>query len=244
MIKFKDYHWVLEGLAALLLLVAFTMMVIYSTDEIGKIVIQLTGVAVLFFTLMRIKPILSSRDNKDYVIVMLAEMIISFIIGILLLFSPDTVQKEDAFLSFSRLVGVVLFIRGVSHFWTTSKKYEFHDIISFIVHIFFISFGFLFLYSNSLKEKNIVITLIVISILLSIFFGYRSYKGYNNYRIQKENAMKSNNYIDKKKKNEKKEKIEDPKSIEEKINPKIIEDPKSDEKIDEPDDNRPSIDIN
>lgn len=232
MIKFKDYNWVLEGLAAILLLVAFILMIFNSTQEVGKIIIQLTGVSILFFTLMRIKPILSYRDNKDYLLVMFAEMLIALLIGLLLLFSPQTVQKDGAILSFSRLVGIILFVRGVSHFWTTSKKYELHDIISFVVHIFFISFGFLFLYSNNLDEKNIVITLIIISLLLSIFFGYRSYRGYNNYRIQKENAMKINEYMDKKKE---KDVIEDPKSIEEEINPKVIE---------EPEDNRPNIDVN
>ena len=233
MIKFKDYHWVLDGLAALLLIVAFIMMIINSTEEIGKIIIQLTGVAVLFFTLMRIKPIISSRNNKDYVIVMFGEMLITLIVGAILLFSPNTV-RESSIISFSRLIGIVLFMRGVAHFWTTSKRYELHDIISFIVHIMFISFGFLFLYSNNLKEQRIVITLIILSLLLSLFFGYRSYRGYNNYRTQKGNLLKMGDYLEKKEKEEKV--IEDPKSIDEEINPKIIDEPN--------DENRPSIDIN
>lgn len=233
MIKFKDYHWVLDGLAALLLIVAFIMMIINSTEEIGKIIIQLTGVAVLFFTLMRIKPIISSRNNKDYVIVMFGEMLITLIVGAILLFSPNTV-RESSIISFSRLIGIVLFMRGVAHFWTTSKRYELHDIISFIVHIMFISFGFLFLYSNNLKEQRIVITLIILSLLLSLFFGYRSYRGYNNYRTQKGNLLKMGDYLEKKEKEEKV--IEDPKSIDEQINPKIIDEPN--------DENRPSIDIN
>ena len=233
MIKFKDYHWVLDGLAALLLIVAFIMMIINSTEEIGKIIIQLTGVAVLFFTLMRIKPIISSRNNKDYVIVMFGEMLITLIVGAILLFSPNTV-RESSIISFSRLIGIVLFMRGVAHFWTTSKRYELHDIISFIVHIMFISFGFLFLYSNNLKEQKIVIALIILSLLLSLFFGYRSYRGYNNYRTQKGNLMKLGDYLEKKEKEEKV--IEDPKSIDEEINPKIIDEPN--------DENRPSIDVN
>jgi phosphoglycerol transferase MdoB-like AlkP superfamily enzyme len=233
MIKFKDYHWVLDGLAALLLIVAFIMMIINSTEEIGKIIIQLTGVAVLFFTLMRIKPIISSRNNKDYVIVMFGEMLITLIVGAILLFSPNTV-RESSIISFSRLIGIVLFMRGVAHFWTTSKRYELHDIISFIVHIMFISFGFLFLYSNNLKEQRIVITLIILSLLLSLFFGYRSYRGYNNYRTQKGNLLKMGDYLEKKEKEEKV--IEDPKSIDEEINPKIIDEPN--------DENRPSIDVN
>jgi hypothetical protein len=233
MIKFKDYHWVLDGLAALLLIVAFIMMIINSTEEIGKIIIQLTGVAVLFFTLMRIKPIISSRNNKDYVIVMFGEMLITLIVGAILLFSPNTV-RESSIISFSRLIGIVLFMRGVAHFWTTSKRYELHDIISFIVHIMFISFGFLFLYSNNLKEQKIVIALIILSLLLSLFFGYRSYRGYNNYRTQKGNLLKMGDYLEKKEKEEKV--IEDPKSIDEEINPKIIDEPN--------DENRPSIDVN
>lgn len=233
MIKFKDYYWVLEGLAALLLLVAFILMLVYGIEDVGKIVIQFTGVAVLFFTIMRIRPILAYRDNKDYLLVMFGEMLIALIIGLLLLLSPQTV-KESTVLSFSRLIGVILFVRGVSHFWTTSKRYELHDIFSFVVHVLFISFGFLYMYSNNLKEKNIVIALIIISILLSLFFGYRSYRGYNNYRIHKQNLMKLGNYINKKKKEKKEDVIDDPKSIDEKINPKIIEEPEKEQ---------PSIDV-
>ncbi len=229
MIKFKDYHWVLEGLAALVLLVAFVLMVFNGT-EVGSLVKVLTGFGIIFFTLMRIKPIISSRDEKDYVLVMFTEILIDIVIGIILIFFADKV-KDEGILSFSRLLGLVLFVRGVSHFWTTAKRYELHDIISFIVHVFFISFGFLFIWSDNLTTKTIVIILMIISILLSIFFTYRSYNGYNNYRIQKQNQMKMGDYLEKEKEDET-EKIDEPEPIVEK-------------KIDEPnDDNRPSVDIN
>ncbi len=230
MIKFKDYHWALEGLASLVLLVAFVLMVI-NGSEVGGLVKILTGVGIVFFTLMRIKPILSSRNEKDYVIVMLTEMIINIIVAVIFIFFTDDIKDEGIF-SFSRLLGLILFIRGVSHFWTTSKRYELHDIFSFVVNIFFVSFGFLFVYSDNLKTKNIVLILIILSILLSVFFGYRSYRGYNNYRIQKGNLLKMGDYLAK----NKEDVIEDPKKIEEEINPKIIDEPK--------DENRPPLDIN
>jgi len=231
MIKFKDYNWVLEGLAALLLLVAFILMVL-NIPEVEEIVIQLTGLGVLFFTLMRIKPILSSRNEKDYVIVMFSEIIIGIIVGILLLSVTDTIKTSD-WISFNRLIGLVLFVRGVSHFWTTAKRYELHDMISFIMHVIFISVGSVFLYlTNADLNKKVVIVLIILAILLSIYSGYRSYNGYNRYRIQKGNALKMGDYLEKK--DEKV--IEDPKSIEEKINPKIIEEPAEED--------RPSVDVN
>ncbi|QVK18960.1 hypothetical protein KHQ81_04410 [Mycoplasmatota bacterium] len=232
MIKLKDYNWVLEGLSSLVLLVAFILMIVHGTKEVGLLVIQFTGLGVLFFTLMRIKPILSSRDEKDYVLVMFVELLIAVIVGVILLFFPESAKDSKSIISFSRLIGLVLFVRGICHFWTTAKRYELHDIISFIMHIVFISFGFLYLYTNSLKQGKIVIALMILSILLSIYFGYRSYNGYNRYRIQKGNIQKMGDYLGKK--NEKV--IEDPKTIEEKINPEIIDEPI--------DDNRPSADIN
>ena len=229
MIKFKDYQWVFEGLAALVLLVTFVVMLVNSSTEVGKVIIQLTGIAILFFTVMRIKPILAARNEKDYLLVMFAEMFIALIVGVILLALPTQVTENKFILSFSRLVGLVLFLRGVAHFWTTVKRYELHDIISFVVNVFFISFGFLFLWTDNLKERSIVIVLMVLSALLSVFFGYRSYGGYSHFRINKQNIQKMGNYIDKKKKPDKT--IEDPKII--------------DKKIDEPEkEKRPSIDVN
>ncbi len=242
MIKFKDYTWVLDGLAALLLLVAFIFMIINGADQVGTLVIQFTGLGILFFTLMRVKPIISSRNEKDYVLVMFVEILLDIAVGIMLLAASTYVESSDIF-SFSRLLGLALFIRGVCHFWTTSKRYEMHDIISFIVHVVFMSFGFLFLYSNQLDQKNLAYGIIILSILLAVYFTYRSYNGYNHYRIQKGNSLKMGDYLEK----DEKKVIEDPKTIEEKINPKKIEEPKPviEEKIEEPnDDNRPSIDIN
>lgn len=240
MIKLKDYNWALEGLASLILLIAFVMMLI-NLNDVGVLIIRVTGLGVLFFTLIRIKPILASRNEKDYVIVMFSELIIDLAVGCLLLFASDTVNGHDI-IGFGRLLGLVLFVRGVSHFWTTAKRYELHDIISFVMHVIFISVGAVFLYiqDKSLNDK-VVILLLILSILLSMYFGYRTYKGYNHYRIQKTNALKMGDYLEKKEE----EVIEDPKSIEEKINPKTIDEPKKEKKIEEPnDDNRPSIDIN
>ncbi|HEY8363989.1 MAG TPA: hypothetical protein VIK84_00335 [Haloplasmataceae bacterium] len=239
MIKLRDYQWVLEALAAILFIVTFILMAIYG-DEVRLTVIKLTGVGVLFFTLMRIKPILSSRKEKDYVIVMFSEIIISFVVGIILIFFTDKLQDNNLIMRFSALVGLILFIRGVSHFWTTSKKYELHDIISFVFHVFAMSFGFLFLVTkDTLTIDKVAIFLMIISVLLTFFFGYRSWGGYRNYRIHKLNIQKMGNYLEKKQ--EKEKVIEDPVSIEEKINPKEIKDPVPNEKND---DDRPSIEIN
>ncbi|MDF2699511.1 MAG: hypothetical protein K0Q49_1067 [Haloplasmataceae bacterium] len=230
--KLKDYNWALEGLAALILFVAFILMWI-RMDEVSDIVVKLTGLGILFFTFVRIVPIIKSRNDKDYVLVMFTEMLVSLIAGVLMLFLTDNVvSASNNLYSFSRLSGIVLFLRGVSHFWTTSKRYELHDIVSFIVHVVFLSFGFLFLWNNNLQGKSIVIVVMILSIFLSGYFGYRTFKGYNTYRIQKMNALKVNDYLVKK---EDKTINVDPTHIEGKINPKKIEEPKEE---------RPKVDVN
>ncbi|NLG82231.1 MAG: hypothetical protein GX490_06915 [Bacilli bacterium] len=233
-IKFKDYFWALDGLGALLMLVAFVLMLIYK-DEVNDLVVRLTGIGVLFFTLMRIKPILANRHEKDYLLVMFSEMLIFLVVGALLLFmAPKLLEAGDKdIFTYSRLVGLLLWIRGIVHFWTTAKRYELHDVIGFIVNVLFISFGFLFLLTNKLTSEKIALFLIIISLLLVAFFSYRTYNGYNNFRIQKVNALKMQDYLEKKE--EEKEVIEDPKKIEDQINPKVIE---------EPEEKRPSLDIN
>ncbi len=235
MIKFKDYNWFLEGLAALVLLVSFVLMLIYDT-EVALISIRLTGLGILFFTIIRVKPIIASRNEKDFLLLLFVEFMIDLIVGIVMLFSPEYLTKKDnEIFNFARLIGAVLFVRGVTHFYTTAKRYELHDIFSFVFHIIAISFGFLYLWNGNLTIEKIVLALEVIAIILSIYFGYRSYRGYNNYRIQKSNLLKMEDYLHKPQ--EKPEvKIEDPLHIDEKINPKIVDEPEEDK--------RPSIDIN
>jgi|GEM_PF-970877 len=233
-IKFKDYFWAFDGLGALLMLVAFILMIIYH-NQVNDIIIRLTGIGVLFFTLIRIKPILANRNEKDYLLVMFSELLIFLVVGCLLLFmAPKLLEagEKDIF-TYSRLVGLLLWIRGIVHFWTTSKRYELHDIIGFIVNVLFISFGFVFLLTNSLTSDKITLFLIIISLLLVVFFSYRTFSGYNSFRIQKTNALKMQDYLEKKE--EDKEVIEDPKKIEDQINPKVIE---------EPEEKRPSVEVN
>jgi len=242
MLKLKDYNWVLDGLAALVLLVGFVTMFIVGNETISELVIRVVGLAILFFTAMRIKPIIAFRNEKDYLLIMFTEMLINLIVGVIMLFFATFVATSDIF-TFSRLTGIVLYIRGICHFYTTSKRYELHDIIGFIVHILFISFGFLFLFSNAIEDK-FVVAIYLLTILLSGYFGYRSFKGYRNFRVLKENQLKVNNYVDDKK--HKEEVVEDPKHIEEKRNPKIIEEPQNiqDPIIEDKDEDRPSIDVN
>lgn len=227
--KLKAYRWALEGITALVLLVGTITMIIVGTEEISKLIVQVIGLGFLFFTLIRIRPIIASRNEKDYLIIMLIEILVSFVVGIMLLFFSDWVQENTKFFTFSQLTGIVFYIRGIVHFYTTSKRYELHDIFSFIVHILLLSFGFLFLF-NTLEVEKIVYILYVLSFLLVGYFGYRTYTGYNRYRIEKTNQLKMQDYMEKKE--EKSDTIEDPVSIDEQIQPKIIE---------EPEENRPEV---
>lgn len=235
MIKFKDYNWLIEGLAALVLLISFVLMLIYDT-EVALISIRLTGLGILFFTIIRVRPLIVSRDEKDFLLLMFIEFMIDLVVGTMMLFFPEYVTKKgNEIFNFARLIGIVLFVRGITHFYTTAKRYELHDIFAFIFHIIAISFGFLYLWNGDLTIEKIVLALEVLAIILSLYFGYRSYRGYNNYRIQKTNLLKMDDYLNQKQ-DKPKNQIEDPLHIDEKINPKIIEEPSEDD--------RPSIDIN
>lgn len=226
--KLKNYSWVLEGITAIILLAAVVVMFIRQ-DELNALVIQLIGIGVLFFTVMRIKPILASRNEKDFVIIMVLEFVLSLVVGFVMLFLAQKVLTSDIY-SFSRLTGVVIYTRGIVHFYTTTKRYELNDMVSFIANILLISFGFLFLF-NTLKETYVVWIIYALSFLLIGYFSYRSFNGYSRFRLQKMNELKLQNYSEKKKQ----PKVEDPKQIEEKINPKVYN---------EPEEERPTVDVN
>jgi hypothetical protein len=220
--KLKNYSWALEGLAALILLAGFIVMFMYR-NELPDLIINLIGLGVLFFTVMRIKPILASRNEKDYVIIMVLEFLVTLFAGIMMLFFVDIVNTSKL-VSFARLTGAVFYVRGIVHFYTTAKRYELHDMVSFIVHIVFISLGFLFLVNNSDLLNSFVWVIYFLTLVLSGYFGYRSFNGYRGFRLQKENNLKIQDYLT----GEKEPVIEDPKQVEI-------------EKIDEPQEDRPTI---
>lgn len=222
--KINVYRWALEGLAALVLLVGTITMIITGVDEIQKFIVQVIGIGILFFTIIRIKPLIAARNEKDYLIIMLLEILVDLVVGSILLFGAEWVngRSGEKFFTFSQFTGIVFYIRGIVHFYTTSKRYELHDLFSFIVNILMISFGFLFLF-NTLELKTIVYILYVLSFILIGYFSYRTYNGYNRFRIEKTNRLKMQDYLEKEEKDP--ETIEDPVSIEEEIHPKIIEEP-------------------
>lgn len=229
--KLKAYNWVLEGLAALVILVGVVTMLIVGQETMGLMVIRVVGLGVLFFTLMRVKPILASRDDKDYLIIMLLELLVTLVVGAVLLFMAEKIESNEKWLTFSQLTGIVFYIRGIIHFYTTSKRYELHDLVGFFVNVLLISFGFLFLF-NTLEVNTIVWIIYGLSFVLTGYLAYRSWNGYGRFRLEKENKLKLQDFVEKDKKKEKV--VEDPKSIDDEINPVIIDEPKDD---------RPHIDV-
>jgi hypothetical protein len=227
--KLKSYNWALEGLAALILLAGFVVMFMYRED-LPNLIIQLIGLGVLFFTIMRIKPILASRNEKDYVIIMVLEFLVALFAGIMMLFFVETVNTSEI-VSFARLTGAVFYVRGIVHFYTTAKRYELHDMVSFVVHIVFLSLGFLFLINNSDLLSRFVWVIYFLTLVLSGYFGYRSFNGYKNFRLQKENNLKMQDYLSGEKNKKKEPVIEDPKQVEI-------------DKIEEPKEDRPHVDVN
>lgn len=223
--KISAYRWALEGLAALVLLVGTIAMIAMGVEEIEQLIVQVVGLGMLFFTVIRIRPIIAARNEKDYLILMLLEILVTLVVGSILLFGTDWVNANDKLFTFSQFTGIVFYIRGIVHFYTTSKRYELHDLFSFVVNILMISFGFLFMFYPSNKlETTIVYILYCLSFILVGYFSYRTYSGYNRFRIEKTNRLKMQEYINKEEKDPKT--IDDPVSIEEEIHPKIIEEPK------------------
>lgn len=189
--KLREYGWVLKGLAAFVLIAASIYMIVtYNKEDIvfKENLIRLIGFTILVFALIRLKPILTGEKDRQYIIVMYSELLISVIIGILFLTIPSIMESV-----FSYLVGGIMYARGVIYFWTIVKKYDISDMFAFVAHILFISFGFL-LFFKPITIENIITLIIILAILLGLAFGYSTYTGYNNFRLHKDNTIKMNKY--------------------------------------------------
>ncbi|ERJ13507.1 hypothetical protein [Haloplasma contractile] len=225
-LRFNDYGWVVKGFTSIVLLASFIYMLYiqYTNEAVAESVLTpIIGITILLFTVVRIFPVLRSRSEKDYLLIMYSEILISIVIGALFIALP-----EFAYNNFSILLGIILYIRGCVFFFTTTKRYELSDALSFVINILFISFGFAFVFAwNDFTPDSLMYVLIALALIFSVYYGYGTYTGFNNTHLNRQNRLKMDDVLKKKEKEDDKV-IQDPKHIEEKRNPKIIDEPKSD----------------
>lgn len=182
--KVKQYEWVLKGIAAFLLLFAAIYISVQYTEAINMLVVVL-GFSIFVFGLMRIKPIFKAIDDKPYKVMLYIELVLGIVVGLIFIFKSDFAIEH-----FNKFIGSLLILRGFIYFWAVSRRAEFADYYSFFAHFIFVAVAIpIFFFQKNIARELMWIILLVLYVM-SIIYGYLTYKGYNNFRLNKSTRLK------------------------------------------------------
>ncbi len=185
---FKDTGFIVKIFsAAVLLALGIWMIVDHTTAE--KIIVTLSGCAILILCLARIVYLVRAKDlSKKYKATVLIEILLDFVDGMFLIVAGIYYQKNNndegdkKFVKFVRknyrfFVGSAIYLRGVVHFFETGFLKSKTTIYNYFINIALITIGtFCLAYKFTVSKLVWVIT---VCVLLS--FAYLAQDGIRQY---------------------------------------------------------------
>lgn len=196
--------------AAVLLALGLWMLFDRSTAE--KLIITVSGVFIIILCLSRTIYLLRTKDlEKKYKISVCIEITLDLIAGIFLIIAGIYYQKNNdstkGFVKFIKknyrfFVGLVIYLRGVIHFYETGFLKFKTTVINFVINIIFITIGTIcFAYKFSVKDLSLVIAIFVL--LSCVYLTQDSVRHYirfknggdNNKKKEKKNDVKKSDEI-------------------------------------------------
>lgn len=218
---FKKYLWVFEFFGAAVIL-AFGIMAL----AMPGILLVILGLTFIIFGIFRIIPLLKTTPDKLLKIIYIIEIALTVIVGVVLLIEGRKGDESELGNLFGYLVGGVLYLRALVHFFATSVRKEPSDYWKFFAHVGAFTIGTIILAKGNFEEKTLAIILLVLAIISALFISFSGYKHYKNNRYE----MLAKEQIKKVKIKEKEEVIEDPLPEKEDV---ILPNREQDEKQDE-----------
>lgn len=172
-----NYAWFIKAVgAALLLALALTL---YFVD-VAVLIEAFVGVIILVYALIRLIPFVRTQRNDLIKTINIIEITLNILVGATFLIVAIT-SEEGLGSLFGYLLGGVLFLRGMVHFYGLSNGAEKGDHVTYFFHIAAIAIGTLILY-RGFNSEDLVILLMVLALIGTAYLGYDSFNGYNLYR--------------------------------------------------------------
>ncbi len=187
----KDYLFWIKVFASAVLFV-FGLFIFFDKELGTKFVVTVSGAAILIFALIRIYPIIKSKQPQEYKTMIVVEIVVNVIIGILLTYVGITHQKGDGNNAFNEfivekyrfLLGVVLYARGVIYFVGITFMKSEGTKIKFIVHICLLTIGVV-CFARKIEVRDLSLLVAAISLLAFGYLALDSGITYNNYHNNK-----------------------------------------------------------
>ena len=183
--KIARYKWLLEIIAAALLLVLG--IVIYFE---AKLVLYITATLFIFLGIARFIPLLKTTKDKLLKLLYFLEIIIDVAAGVFIL---SQAQKVDTLGNvFGYIIGGVLYLRGFMHLYSTAFKNEPNVFLNFVFHIILLSLGVVIFIKGNVDSKLVGYVILAIILLCVLYLLLRGMKHYRTYRgiILEEQEMK------------------------------------------------------
>lgn len=178
--KKYGYGWVLKFvLASILLGIGIYM---FFAEQV---VILITGVIIVIFSLFRVVPLLKSLDKEVLRTLNLIEIIFDIIIGGILIYIAATNKfaESDIWAKVYRFsLAFFFYARALVFFNSVVFFEEKTEIPKFWAHILSITVGTAIAVWGKFDYNTVALILLVISFIGSGYLGYDGYKGYKNYR--------------------------------------------------------------
>ncbi len=185
----NSFFW-LKVFASALLLV-FGAWILFDKEIGGKIVVGVTGAAVIIYYLIRIIPLCKNKVKQSLLVINVCEIVVMILVGSLILYAGLSTQSgKDNWLitnvvkRYNMIVGFVMYARGLLYLITTNFFNDSLTKVKFIVHILFLTLGSVCLVTNFSATK-IALILAILSLLSGAYLGVDSGIDYNNYRKSK-----------------------------------------------------------
>ncbi len=188
-VKF-GYGWVMKWILAAILIAAGVLMLL--NDE--TVVYATTGIAVVIFSIFRVKPLLKTLTKEVLRTINLIEIIFDFIIGGVMVYVAFAGKSSDVFWQdiYGYILALFLLSRGIIYFISMYYFGEKTEPVKFWAHLIFIALGPVAL--TLTFQGNKIITLLVWVLFIFAIGGavYLSFDGYGGYKKYREQSKKLN----------------------------------------------------